>query len=117
MKEIFFSILLFWFYKSETGISSNIYVLKKLPPISVGCGVIPVAADFLFSDVKDSALKIGTIVCPSLYAENFFVEQNKYLIEFSKDSILPKGYTLFYKITIDSMHIPTRIVTKIKKVE
>jgi len=117
MKAIIFLFIFFLFHKSETDISTKTYVLKNTPPILVGCGTIPVAADYLFTDLKDSTLKIGTILCPSFYAENFFVENQKYLIEFSKDSVLPKGYSLFYKITIDSIYVPKRIVTKIKKIE
>ena len=96
-------------------IETNTFTLISRPKTIIGCGGFLVAAEFFFINAKDSSSKIGIILCPDGYGDDFFKEDKNYEIHFSNDSIVPKGYNLFSTYQTDSIYTPKRLITEIKK--
>ncbi len=94
------------------------YVLIAKPSTVVGCGGVLFAGQFLFIDAKDSTQTIGIIKCPDGYGDVFFKEDAKYNIEFAKDTILGKEYSLMNVFEIPpNKKISVRIIEKIEEVK
>lgn len=90
------------------------YVLIAKPSTIVGCGGVLLAGQFLFMDAKDSTQTIGIIKCPDGYGDNFFKEDAKYNIEFTKDTVLTKDYSLMNSFTSSNKKITLKIIDKIE---
>ena len=91
------------------------YVLIAKPKTIVGCGGILVAGQFLFINAKDSTQIMGIIKCPDGYGDVFFKEDAEYNIEFAKDTVLGKEYSLMNVFeTPPHKKIPIRIIEKIE---
>lgn len=92
------------------------YILIAKPSSTIGCGGILYAGQFIFIDAKDSAGFIGVIKCPDGYGDDFFKEDAKYNIEFSKDTVLEAKYSWMnvFEYPPDKK-MPLRIIEKIEK--
>ena len=93
------------------------YILIAKPEQIIGCGGILVAAQFLFINSVDSTQIIGIIICPDGYGNSFFKEDTKYNIDFSKDSLLPKKYSMMNLFDNQNKRIPVRIIDEIEPVK
>ncbi|MBP6430488.1 MAG: hypothetical protein KA319_01875 [Ferruginibacter sp.] len=113
-----FSIIFFYFSFGFNSNCPNSYVLVQKPNQLIGCGGILFAGQFVFTNVKDTTEIICIIKCPDGYGESFFKEKNKYKIEFSKDSVLSKDYSLINVFDIPAnKKVSIKIVEKIEQVK
>lgn len=109
------TLLLFAFLNK--GKCPTTYILIAKPQTIVGCGGILFAGQFLFINVKDSSQTIFLIKCPDGYGDVFFKEDAKYNVEFAKDTILSKEYSLMNSFENPGKKIPIRIIEKIEQVK
>lgn len=93
-------------------------VLIAKPTNILGCGGILYAGQYLFIDTKDTTEFIGVIKCPDGYGENFFKEDAKYNIDFSKDTILEAKYSWMNVFDYPpDKKIRIRIIEKIEEIK
>lgn len=110
----YLGILLFAAFLNK-GNCPTTYILIAKPTTIVGCGGILVAGQFLFINAKDSTQTIGIIKCPDGYGDVFFKEDTKYNIEFAKDTLIGKEYSLINSFENPNQSIPIRVINKIEK--
>ena len=111
-------ILLAVFFNQGKESCPTTYVLIAKPTTIVGCGGVLFAGQFLFINAKDSTQTIGVIKCPDGYGDTFFKEDAKYNIEFAKDSVLGKQYSLMNTFEMPlNKKVPLRVIDKIEELK
>lgn len=93
------------------------YILIAKPQTIIGCGGILFAGQFLFINAKDSSKTIFLIKCPDSYGDVFFNENAKYSVEFAKDTVLSKEYSMMNSFDNPDKKIPIRIIEKIEQLK
>ena len=111
MKYFFILFLVFGNIKNNN--CPNSYILVSKPSLIVGCGGMAFAYEFMFMDNRDSSTFLAIIYCPDGYKEDFFKEDKKYCIKFSKDTVINKIYVLANRYDNDSL-MKKRIVERIE---
>lgn len=113
--KLILSFILSLIFISNDNRKATYQLISKCPVIA-GCGGIALAYEFLFLNTFDSSEKIGIVLCPDGYGENYFVEDKEYNIKFSPDSIVPAPYTVANHFDTDSFYIQRLVVNEIEKI-
>ena len=111
------SVILFFLLSINLNKDCNsVYILQAKPSPIIGCGGFLFAGQYLFINSQDSSNFIGVIKCPDGYGDDFFKEDGKYEIEFSKDTALPKEYSWMNVFDYPAdMRPPIKFIEKIKR--